>query len=176
MVERGTLLVVDDDGDFCRAMTTAFTKRGFTVRTAQDDVRALAMAGEQVPDFAVVDLRLGQRSGLPLVPALKQLNPAMRIVVLTGYASVATAVEAIKLGAIHYLPKPSSAGEILAAMEKEGGDPAVPPAPGKPSLDHLEWEYMQQVLSDCGGNVSAAARTLGIHRRTLQRKMRQRHS
>lgn len=145
-------------------------RRGFrvTVCHSADDAVASLTAG--VPTHAVVDLRMPGRSGLSLVDDLHRASPDMRIVVLTGYASIATAVDAIKLGATHYLAKPADADEILAAFDD--GTPAAESVPAQPlSVDRLAWEHIQRVLAEHGGNVSATARALGMHRRTLQRKL-----
>jgi two-component system, response regulator RegA len=166
-----SLLLVDDDPIFCQVAEEALAKRGFCVRIAYNVMDALRLAEERMPAYAVVDLKLSGPSGLELVAELSVRNPAIKIVVLTGYASIATAVEAIKLGATHYLTKPADADEIVAAFEREHGDPAVPVASQTLSVNRLEWEHIQRVLTECGGNVSAAARQLGMHRRTLQRKL-----
>ena len=168
------MLVVDDDETFCKVLATALRKRGFAVRTAQDVDSAYALAREESPEFVVLDLKMPGDSGLALVQKLKNLDAHTRIVVLTGYASVATAVEAIKLGATHYLTKPADADEIVQAFWQEDGKVDVPIGDQRPSVDRLEWEYIQQVLSDCDGNISATARSLGMHRRTLQRKLQKR--
>jgi two-component system response regulator RegA len=165
------LLLVDDDETFCSVLKSALTKRGFAVHVAHNVDEGLRVAEGCNPAYAVVDLRMPGPSGLELVAKLHAGNPAIKILVLTGYASIATAVEAVKLGAVHYLTKPADAEEILAAFDKEEGDPTVPPASSPISVDRLEWEHIQRVLIDCGGNVTAAARSLGMHRRTLQRKL-----
>ncbi len=173
------LLLVDDDPVFLEVLGQALEARGFRVDRAGGAEEALAAARREPPAYAVVDLRLvepagGEASGLHLVAALRELAPACRVVVLTGYASIATAVEAIKLGAVHYLAKPADADEVVAAFAREEGDPEVPPPTRPLSVRHLEWEHLQKVLREHGGNVSAAARALGMHRRTLQRKLRKR--
>ncbi|MDH5648812.1 MAG: response regulator transcription factor [Gammaproteobacteria bacterium] len=166
------LLLVDDDVTFCEVLGSALSKRGFTVATATGIDQALATADKLVPEYAVVDLRIGQESGLNLVAELKARHESLRIVILTGYASIATAVEAIKLGANHYLTKPADVDEIVRALNREGtGDPDVEPANAPVSVKRLEWEHLQKVLLDHDGNISAAARALGMHRRTLQRKL-----
>lgn len=163
------LLLADDDETFCQVLATALARRGFQVSTAHDGRRALELAEVERPGFAVVDLRMPGCSGLEVVAGLHALDPAMRILVLTGYASIATAVEAVKRGAVQYLTKPADADEVVAAFEAEEPRAAVPPLPM--SLDRLEWEHIQRVLGEADGNVSEAARRLGIHRRTLQRKL-----
>jgi two-component system response regulator RegA len=166
-----TILVTDDDRAFCAALSGALRRRGFKVVIAHDYEDALAEADAWSPEKAVVDLRMPGRSGLEVVAELKKKHDAMKIVVLTGYGSIATAVEAIKLGAVHYLTKPAEVEEVLAAFERT--EPAVEiPAPGNPrSLEEVEWEHLQKVLTDCAGNISEAARRLGMHRRSLQRKL-----
>lgn len=170
-LDRDTLLLVDDDPVFCRVLAQALIRRGFQVEVAQTAAAAVATARSRVPAHAVVDLRLGEDSGLPLVQQLLAMQETMRIVVLTGYASIATAVEAIKLGAVHYLAKPADADEIVAALGREEADAAVMPPANPPSVKRLEWEHLQRVLQAHGGNISATARALRMHRRTLQRKL-----
>ena len=166
-----TLLLVDDDRAFCMVLSEALRKRGFQVHVAYNLTEALALANQCQPEFAVVDLRIGNESGLELVSRLVAMDENTRIVMLTGYASVATAVEAIKLGATHYLPKPADANEIAAALEREDGDAQVPVADNPLSVRRLEWEHLQKVLLSHNGNISSAARALKMHRRTLQRKL-----
>lgn len=164
------LLLVDDDPTFCDVLKRAMERRGFHVTVCHSADDASAILASRMPTHAVVDLRMPGRSGLSLVDELRLASPTMRIVVLTGYASIATAVDAIKLGATHYLAKPADADEILAAF----GDSAPAPdeVPAHPlSVDRLAWEHIQRVLAEHGGNVSATARALGMHRRTLQRKL-----
>lgn len=172
--DRPTLLVVDDDTTFARVLADAFDKRGFAVRLAHNVAEGLAAANEESPEYAVVDLKMPGPSGLELVARLKQLDENTRIVVLTGYASVATAVEAIKLGAVHYLTKPADADEVLAAFSRTAGDAAAPVETRPLSVARLEWEHIQKVLGECGGNISETARRLAMHRRTLQRKLAKR--
>ena len=168
------LLLVDDDAIFCQVLGEALGRRGFCVTTAHSVDEALVLLGDAPPAYAVVDLSMPGASGLALVRQLHQLDAAMRILVLTGYASIATAVEAIKLGATHYLAKPADTDEIVAALHQGEGD-ADAPIPDSPiSVRRLEWEHIQRVLNECDGNVSAAARQLGMHRRTLQRKLAKR--
>lgn len=165
------LLLVDDDAVFVEVLARALAKRGFEVETAREFQDALANIELQLHDFAVVDLKMPGGSGLALVERLKQRNPQMRIVVLTGFASVATAVEAIKLGAVHYLPKPADADEIVAAFRRGQGDAGTRVSSQPLSVERLEWEHIQKVLSENTGNISATARALNMHRRTLQRKL-----
>lgn len=169
--DRSWLLVADDDETFAGVLARALTRRGFVVRVAHDAPQGMALAEDAPPSHAVVDLRMPGTSGLKLVEFLRGRSPRTRIVVLTGYASIATAVDAMKLGATHYLAKPADADQIVAAF----GD--APPAANveddlRPlSVDRVEWEHIQRVLSEHDGNISATARALGMHRRTLQRKL-----
>ena len=165
------LIVVDDDETFARVLSKALAKQGFNTRHALDCAQALELARQFLPDYAIVDLRIGQESGLSLIRELRSLNADMHILILTGYASIATAVEAIKLGAAHYLTKPADTQEIIKALQKQEADPNVEPSPRPLSVKRLEWEHLQKVLLDHDGNISAAARALGMHRRTLQRKL-----
>jgi two-component system, response regulator RegA len=168
------LLLVDDDPTFCEVMRRALTRRGYRVTLAHGVNEALASARNEPPGYAVIDLKMPGESGLRLIPELLSLSASVRIVVLTGYASVATAVEAIKLGATHYLAKPVDADEVVAAFGRALGDAGAPVA-GRPlSVDRLEWEHIQRVLGENGGSISATARSLGMHRRTLQRKLSKR--
>ena len=169
--DRPTLLVVDDDSTFCTVLANAMTKRGFNVSCAHTVAQALEAAEACTPEFAVIDLRLPGVSGLALVEKLKALDPGTRIVMLTGYASIATAVEAIKLGATHYLAKPVDVDEIMMAFERTAGDAEVKISAHPLSVGRLEWEYIQRVLNENKGNVSVTARVLNMHRRTLQRKL-----
>jgi two-component system response regulator RegA len=167
-----SLLLVDDDAVFCEVLTNALSKRGFAVTVAHDAMSAQAHIGQLAPAFAIVDLQMPGPSGLEVVAALHQRLPDCRIVVLTGFASIATAVEAIKLGATYYLTKPADTDEILAAFERDRGDTSIDLAEHPMSVNRIEWEHIHKVLGECDGNVSEAARRLGMHRRTLQRKLR----
>ena len=169
-IEKPTLLLVDDDEALLSVLSTAMKKRGFSITTATSAESAFSMANEDPPEFAVVDLKMGGNSGLVLVRQLASLNAGTRIVVLTGFASIATAVEAIKLGATHYLAKPVDADDIVAAFGKKTGDTEVELANNPLTIDRLEWEHLQRVLAENDGNISATARNLNMHRRTLQRK------
>ena len=171
MNERPCLLLVDDDEVFCQVLSRAVAKRGFRVVVAHDQQQAEAIGAQELPDYAIVDLRIGQDSGLNVIQSLVQSRPEIRIVVLTGYASISTAVESIKLGATHYLTKPAEVDEILRAFEHSQGDPDVDVQATPMSTRRMEWEHLQKVLNDYDGNISAAARALGMHRRTLQRKL-----
>lgn len=168
-----TLLLVDDEAVFRERLARAFRERSFEVSTAGSYDEALALATKDSPELAVVDLRMPGRGGLELVRALHALDASTRIIVLTGYGSIATAVEAVKLGAFNYLPKPADVDDILAAFARAAGEPslAAPESFEVPSLARAEWEHIQRVLTDCGGNISEAARRLGLHRRSLQRKL-----
>ncbi len=170
-----SILIVEDDDVFRHRLAQAFADRGFEVREARDADEALEAARHDTPEFVVVDLRMPGRSGLDVVRELKALDAATSIVVLTGYGSIATALEAVRLGAQHYLTKPADVEQILAAFERRT-DAASPPVDAPipmetPSLARVEWEHINRVLMDCNGNVSQAARVLGLHRRSLQRKL-----
>ena len=170
MNESRSLLIVDDDATFRERLVQAFRHRGFEVSAAASRDEALARARDDSPELALVDLRLASQSGLDVVRALKTLDPTTKIIVLTGYGSIATAVESVKFGATSYLTKPVDADQILAAFDDEPRDPSRPLPPPQP-LARVEWEHIQRVLADCDGNISQAARTLGLHRRSLQRKL-----
>ncbi len=166
-----TILVVDDDRAFCAALAGAMRRRGLKVMVAHDYDDAIAEADAWRPQLAVVDLRMPGRNGLEVIATLKTRLPDLRIVVLTGFGSIATAVEAIKLGAVHYLTKPADADEVLAAFARTEPNPELAPPTVPRPLEEVEWEHLQKVLTDCGGNISEAARRLGMHRRSLQRKL-----
>lgn len=172
--EQPNLLLVDDDETYCEVLARALCNRGFNVQVAHNVDDAMAAAQTEPPEYALVDLNMPGASGLKLVSYLKELDTNTRTVVLTGYASVATAVEAIKLGAIHYLPKPSEIDAIIAAFHRDSGDSSIEIATRPMSVNRLEWEHIQKVLSDCDGNISEASRRLNMHRRTLQRKLKKR--
>lgn len=165
-----SLMLVDDDKTFCAVLARALEKRGFSVTVAHNVEQALPLVRANPPEYAVVDLKMDGASGLVLIQALHELDPATRIVVLTGFASIATAVEAIKLGATQYLAKPANADEIVAAF---GHSPSTElPLTAQPtSVERLEWEHITRVLQEHEGNISATARALKMHRRTLQRKL-----
>ena len=170
----GCLLLVDDDAVFVHVLGRALANRGFGVDSAWNFGDALIAIERQRHDFAVIDLRIPGGSGLALIGRLRQRNSDMRIAVLTGFASVATAVGAIKLGATHYLPKPADAEEIVAAFGRNLGNAAAPLGSQPLPVDRLEWEHIQKILGEYAGNVSATARALNMHRRTLQRKLAKR--
>lgn len=170
------LLIVEDDEVFARTLARSFERRGYQVRAITDPDDLDGAVAALKPDHAVVDLRLGNASGLTCVARLHALDAQMRIVVLTGFASIATAVEAVKLGATNYLSKPANSDDIEAAFQASGeGDASVELVAPPTSLRTLEWEHIHQTLADCGFNVSEAARRLGMHRRTLARKLGKRH-
>jgi len=169
-----SILIVDDDRVLRERLARAFRDRAYDVRTAADYDEAIGAAADEPPELALVDLRMPGGSGLELVRHLHRRDPEIRIVVLTGYGSIATALEAMRLGAIHYLPKPADVHDILAAFHRDGPTPDRVPGHQTPTLARAEWEHINRVLADCGGNVSEAARRLGMHRRSLQRKLQKR--
>jgi two-component system response regulator RegA len=166
-----SLLIVEDDDILRSRLVRAFRDQGFDVREAADVDGAVAAARVDPPEYALVDLRLGTQTGLDVVRALVELDPTTVVVVLTGYGSIANALDAVRLGATHYLTKPADVDEIIAAFARGKGAPEVPTPEVTPTLGRVEWEHINRVLADCGGNVSQAARLLGIHRRSLQRKL-----
>lgn len=170
--DRPSLLLVDDDHVLCDVMSRALSSRGFFVTAVHTVADALRAIDDDPPEFAIVDLKLPDQSGLKLVARLKATDAHTKIVVLTGYGSIPTAVEAIKLGATYYLTKPTDADAVVAAFAREHGDDAVPVAATAMTVERIAWEHIQHVLRDNGGNVSATARALALHRRTLQRKLR----
>jgi len=163
-----TLLIVDDDAPLCQRLARAMERRGFVVSTADCVAAGVLAATAHPPAFAVVDLRLGDGSGLDVVSALRNVRPGSRIVVLTGYGNIATAVAAVKAGALDYLPKPADADAVeRALLAKEGATPEPPEDPM--SADRVRWEHIQRIFELCDRNVSETARRLKMHRRTLQR-------
>ncbi|MFO0661267.1 MAG: response regulator [Polyangiaceae bacterium] len=169
--EMRSVMVVDDDDTFRAQLQRALSRRGYEVRSAANVDDALTMARQESPEMAVVDLRMPGPSGLDLVRELKTIDPTTAIVVLTGYGSIATAVEAMRLGAVHYLSKPADVDDILAAFRGDRRPVEGDDEHEVPSLARVEWEHIHRVLSDCQGNISQAARLLGVHRRSLQRKL-----
>ncbi len=169
--DKPNLLIVDDDVVFCDVLAKAMMKRGFDVVKAHTINTAIDAAESMTPEYAIIDLKLEGESGLVLVEKLKEIDPGTRIVVLTGYASIATAVEAIKLGATHYLAKPVDADNIMSAFERINGDAQTPISANPISVERLEWEYIQRILAENDNNISVTARVLNMHRRTLQRKL-----
>ena len=163
-----TLLLVDDDEPFLRRLTKAMEKRGFKVESAGSVAAGRAIATSRPPAYAVVDLRLTDGNGLDVVEVLNDKRPDCRVVVLTGYGAIATAVAAVKIGATDYLSKPADASDIMNALLASGDD--LPPPPENPmSADRVRWEHIQRVYELCDRNVSETARRLNMHRRTLQR-------
>ena len=171
MADDRILLIVEDDVSFARTLSRSFERRGYKVLVASGIEPMHVFLKEHNPTHAVVDLKLGVASGLSCVEALHTHDPAMLIVVLTGYASIGTAVEAIKLGACHYLAKPSNTDEIEAAFAKQTGDAATPVGDRPTTFKAREWEMIQRTLAEADFNISETARRLGMHRRTLARKL-----
>ncbi|RKR06149.1 Fis family two component transcriptional regulator [Kushneria sinocarnis] len=171
---QSTFLIVDDDEFFCRVLERALTRREFDVRVAYTTEQALQVAREAPPEYATIDLKLSESSGLKLLPELLAISPDCRAIILTGYSSISTAVEAIKLGAVNYLCKPVDAPDVLHALDAEEGNPDAEIPDNPPSVNRLTWEHIQKVLHEHDGNISATARSLGMHRRTLQRKLQKR--
>jgi two-component system response regulator RegA len=163
-----TLLLVDDDAPLCQRLARAMERRGFLVATADSVASGIAAVSERPPAFAVVDLRLADGSGLEIVKTLRKARPGARIVMLTGYGNIATAVAAVKAGALDYLPKPADADAVERALL--ASEASLPPPPEDPmSADRVRWEHIQRVFEQCDRNVSETARSLKMHRRTLQR-------
>lgn len=167
-------LIVDDDPVFSQVMARSLTRRGYTTVVADSAESALPLIEEHQPALASLDLKMEGETGLNLLPRLLQLVPDCKVVILTGYSSIATAVEAIKLGAVNYLPKPADTDEILAALRQTDANPEQAIADKPMSVNRLTWEHIQKVLTENDGNISATARQLGMHRRTLQRKLQKR--
>jgi two-component system response regulator RegA len=169
--KQASLLLVDDDEVFCEVLAKALNKRGFNVTIANNHQQAVELASQQRPEYAIVDLRIGADSGLNVIKSLATSESGIRIVVLTGFASISTAVESIKLGAMHYLTKPAELDEIIKAFNYQQGNAELDLQSRPMSTKRMEWEHLQKVLNDYDGNISAAARAMGMHRRTLQRKL-----
>lgn len=165
-----SILVVDDDEVLRSRLTRAFERRGLEVFCADGFDSAIAILGQHAPTMAVLDLKMPGKSGIDLLVELRRLSPETKVIVLTGYGSIANAVDAIKLGAINYVTKPVDADQLLAAFE--AGPAVIAPQFSPPSLAQAEWEHIQRVLSECHGNISEAAQVLDIPRRTLQRKLK----
>jgi two-component system response regulator RegA len=165
-------LLVDDDPVFSSVLAKVLARRGNQAVTAINAEQAIAQCSNTSIDRVVLDLKLERESGLSILQQLRTSQPDIAVVILTGYSSISTAVEAIKMGATNYLCKPAGADEIIAAFEKTDGNVAVQDSP--PSVNRLEWEHIQRVLNENDGNISATARSLGMHRRTLQRKLQKR--
>lgn len=170
-----SFLLVDDDESLTAVLSRALRRRGFAVVVAHNAMEAVALCRERHFDKAVVDLKLTESSGLQLLPQLLAIQGGLKIVILTGYSSIATAVEAIKRGAVNYLCKPTDVDNILAAFAPQTArEGTAREELSPPSVDRLEWEHIQKVLQEHDGNISATARALGMHRRTLQRKLSKR--
>lgn len=168
-------LIIDDDITFTHVLSRALTKRGYNVANCQNDIDAIHLAENFQPEYISLDLKLADVSGLSLLPDLIDILPDSKIVILTGYSSIATAVEAIKLGALDYLCKPVDTDEILATFNKDATEVKEVELPSEPmSVNRLTWEHIQKVLQENEGNISATARALNMHRRTLQRKLQKR--
>jgi two-component system response regulator RegA len=172
--ESPRLVIVEDDPAFARTLRRSFERRGYAVCHVATPEDLATLLQSQGFDYAVVDLKLATASGLTCVQMLHDADPDMRIVVLTGFASIATAVEAIKLGAAHYLAKPANTDDIEDAFGRDRGDPTVPVEGRKSSIKTVEWEYIHATLVECDFNISETARRLGMHRRTLARKLEKR--
>lgn len=168
------LVIVEDDAAFARTLRRSFERRDYQVLVAASHDELVALLADHWPGYAVVDLKLGGASGLACVQTLRAVDAEMKIVVLTGFASIATAVEAIKLGASHYLAKPSSTDDIEAAFDRTEGDTEAPVDGRQSSIKTLEWEHIHRVLVETDFNISESARRLGMHRRTLARKLEKR--
>ena len=173
--EKPAVLVVDDDERFRARLCQALEKRGWEVWGAADAEQALRVAEEKSPDLILLDLRMPGDSGLSVIESLRELDANTKIIMLTGYGSIATALQAQKLGADHYLSKPADVDQIMTAYQNltQSGVAESDPPETVPTLARVEWEHIQRILADCSGNISQAARLLGIHRRSLQRKLAQ---
>ncbi|MBK8995194.1 MAG: response regulator [Myxococcales bacterium] len=170
--DRQSILIVDDDEVLQKRLVRAFADRGFDARGAGSFDEAVRLAEADPPELCVVDLRMPGRGGLELLTELKRIEPHTEVVVLTGYGSIATAIDAVRLGAVYFLPKPADADDILAAFDRGRAPPSTDSGEvAAPSLARAEWEHIQRILTDTGGNISETARRLGIHRRSLQRKL-----
>ena len=166
--EDKTLLIVEDDRSFLQRLAKAIEQRGFAVTTAESVADGLLQVERSAPAFAVVDMRLGDGNGLDVVAAIREKREDSRTIILTGYGNIATAVTAVKLGAVDYLSKPADADDIFAALTRTSGERAAPPE-NPMSADRVRWEHIQRIYELCGRNVSETARRLNMHRRTLQR-------
>ncbi|WP_437710917.1 response regulator [Sorangium sp. So ce448] len=174
--EGRSVLVVDDEDAFRDRLVRALAERGFEAVGVPSVEEAIRRAQLETPECAVVDLRMPRASGLHAVRKLHELDPTTRVVVLTGYGSIATALDAVRSGAVHYLTKPADIDEIVAAFDHDGSPADEPPPTSVPSLERVEWEHIDRVLVSCGGNITQAAALLGLHRRSLQRKLGKRPS
>ena len=172
-----SILLVDDSFVLRDRLAMAFQERGFRVSVAGNYDEALAVFRQHPTDLAVLDLRMPGKPGLALLPELKKIRPETQVLILSGFGSIATAIDALRLGATNFLPKPADADDILNAFARGGSEIEVPEVEEEipiPTLAQAEWEHIHRVLADCAGNISEAARRLGIHRRSLQRKLRKR--
>ncbi len=169
-----SILVLDDDKTFADTLARSFKRKGFESLVACSLKEAISLLQSFQPDYAVIDLKIDQESGLHFLPELAKHSPQTRALILTGYSSISTTVEAIKLGCVNYLCKPANSEEILQALEHTEASVDVPLAQTPPSVSRMEWEHIQRVLSQHDGNISATAKALGMHRRTLQRKLQKR--
>lgn len=167
-------LIVDDDPVFSQVLARSLTRRGYNTLVAESAEAAIPLAEKHKPDLATVDLKMDGDTGLLLLPKLLEIVPECKVVILTGYSSIATAVEAIKLGAVNYLCKPADTDEVLSALNQEAANPEQAIAEKPMSVNRLTWEHIQKILTENDGNISATARQLGMHRRTLQRKLQKR--
>ncbi len=174
MADKPTLFIVEDDAAFARTLQRSFDRRGYDVAIAASPADLDVLLADRTPDYAVVDLKLAQASGLTCVQTLKAADADTVIVVLTGYASITTAVQAIKLGATSYLAKPANTDDIERAFGMTDGDAGVPIEGRQTSIKTMEWERINETLAETGFNVSETARRLGMHRRTLARKLEKR--
>ena len=170
-MENRSILVVDDDEVLRMRLEKSFLRRGLVVHVASDFDSAIEQIRQHSPHLAVLDLKMPGKSGLQLLQEIKSLSPQTKVVILTGYGSITNAVEAVKLGATNYVTKPADADDVLLAFDEKVSDAVEPEFP-PPSLASAQWEHIQRVLADCGGNISEAARRLDIPRRTLQRKLK----
>ncbi len=172
--EARPLLLVDDDDLYRDVLARSLTRRGFQVTSVASPAAALTCCQEQRPDYIILDLNLAGESGLNLIQPLLTLAPEARILILTGYASIPTVVSAMKLGAVHYLAKPADVADMIRALVEEGATTGAFVPEQRLTVRHLEWEYIQRIWDEHGGNIAATARALGMHRRTLQRKLAKR--
>lgn len=172
-----SILLVDDSAILRDRLAEAFQERGFRVEVAGTCDEAVEVYRRNPTELAVVDLRMPGRPGVSLIADLKQIRPDVRILILSGFGSIATAIDAVKLGAVNFLPKPADVDDILTAFKRGGTEVEMPESDDEipvPTLAQAEWEHIHRVLADCNNNISEAARRLGIHRRSLQRKLRKR--
>lgn len=165
------LLIIDDDDSYCEVLSRSLARKGFIVITAASATESLLACTTHDPEYILLDLNLAGQSGLNLIQPLLGIVPAARIVILTGYASIQTAVGALKLGAVQYLPKPASVADIVKALLEDNVEIPEIPYEDRMTVQHLEWEYIQRTLGEHSGNIAATARALKMHRRTLQRKL-----